>query len=286
MSNHAVEVPASWRRLHLARTSMRVSTTLVIAAIGSCIAGSSRLAAQSAVLSGIVVHDSAGHEIPGAELTMPDLKRSTIANSLGEFRFARLPAGRHALVIRHLGFAALYDTLDIGDGAHIEREFMLSEQATELDSVRINAPARKYISPALSEFEERRKAGFGHFITEEELRKNDDHPLINVLVGRIPGIKVFPVNKRLGIEYISTGRKCAAGPAFNCKGPSECPVTLYVDGVLVYTAGGPIEPPDMRSYDTRHYAAVEYYAGGATTPARYNATSSGCGVLLLWPRER
>jgi hypothetical protein len=31
---------------------------------------------------------------------------------------------------------------------------------------------------------------------------------------------------------------------------------------------------------------VEYYAGGATMPPQYNGTDSGCGVLLLWTRER
>lgn len=268
---------------------MRVRLALVVRAIGLWALASSQLHAQTAVLSGIVVRDSAGHEIPGAQLSLPGLNRSTVANSLGEFRFARLPAGRYAIVIRHLGFAAFTDTIDIADGARVEREFMLSEQAVQLDSVRVSAPEKKYISPGLAGFEERRKAGFGHFITTDELRKNDDRLLLDVLVGQIPGIKAFPVSKHQSMEYVASSRKCGAGPALlNCKGQgSVCPVTLYIDGVLVYTAsGGLMDAPDMRQFDIRHYAGVEFYAGGATTPARYNATSSGCGVLLLWTRER
>jgi len=192
--------------------------------------------------------------------------------------------------VRHVGFAPLYDTITVADGARIEREFMLSEQATQLDSVRVTAAVRKNISPALTDFEARRKSGFGHFITEDELRKNDDRQLLDVIVGRIPGTKSFPVSKHQNVFYIASGRQCAPGPAIiNCK-PGQanfCPVTLYVDGIMVYDASGvAIDPPDMRNYDIRHYAAVEYYAGGATTPVKYNATSSGCGVLLLWSRER
>jgi hypothetical protein len=37
---------------------------------------------------------------------------------------------------------------------------------------------------------------------------------------------------------------------------------------------------------TNQFAAVEYYPGGASVPAEYNSTGGGCGVLLLWTRER
>jgi hypothetical protein len=63
---------------------------------------------------------------------------------------------------------------------------------------------------------------------------------------------------------------------------------MYVDGVRIYDSAHdiPDQMPDLSRYNTRDYAAVEYYAGGASIPIRYNATSSGCGVLLLWTRER
>lgn len=268
---------------------MPVRIAVIVSAIALCVGAPHGLLGQTAMLFGVVVRDSAGHEIPGAQLLLPGLSRSTTANYLGEYKFERLPAGRLAVVVRHVGFAPLYDTLEVREGARIDREFMLSEQATQLDSVQVTAMVRTHISPGLTEFEERRKAGFGHFITDEELRKNDDHALLDVLVGKLPGIKSFPISKHQNIFYIASGRKCAAGPALlNCKpGLSYCPVTLYVDGVITYDASGPApEPPDIRQFDTRNYAAVEYYAGGATTPLKYNATSSGCGVLLLWSRER
>ena len=44
--------------------------------------------------------------------------------------------------------------------------------------------------------------------------------------------------------------------------------------------------PDMGGFQINDYAAVEYYAGGATVPLQYNQTGGGCGVLVLWTREK
>jgi hypothetical protein len=63
-------------------------------------------------------------------------------------------------------------------------------------------------------------------------------------------------------------------------------VTLYVDGVLYYSASLRQEIPDMSRFPTMQIEAVEYYSGGAEIPQQYNASQSGCGVLVLWMRER
>ena len=51
-------------------------------------------------------------------------------------------------------------------------------------------------------------------------------------------------------------------------------------------ASGGRTPPNLRSMDVSTYAGVEFYQGGSTLPPQYNITDSGCGVLLLWTRER
>ena len=267
----------------------RRSVVAVILIAPALAAGS---AAQTGMISGTVYRDSAGHQLAAAEVLLPDLNRRVSANWAGEFKFVQLPAGRHVVVIRHVGFALLTDTIDVANGATIDREFILTEQPASLDTVTVKASPRKYISPALQEFEERRKAGFGHFIDEEEMRKNNERRLIDVIQGHVPGVSTFNMKGSGSIvgEYLASGRKCGAGPTFlSCKGgPQPCPVTLYLDGVLVYDAArdDARQMPDLSRYNTRDYAGVEYYAGGASMPVKYNATSSGCGVLLLWTRER
>jgi hypothetical protein len=62
-------------------------------------------------------------------------------------------------MIRHVGFAPLYDTIEVVAATRLDREFILMAQPQRLDSVRVEAAERKYISLGLREFEERRKAG-------------------------------------------------------------------------------------------------------------------------------
>lgn len=253
----------------------RRSTVAVLAFVVSTSA-----AAQTAMITGTVLRDSAGHQLAAAEVALPDLNRHVTANWAGEFKIGGLPAGRHQILIRHVGFAPLLDTIDVADGAKIDREFVLLETPTKLGEVQVKAPERKYISPGLQEFEERRKAGFGYFIDEAEMRKSNERRLIDVLA-EMPSMTRFTVKSGGSImrEYLSSGRKAKNG---------QCPVTTYIDGIRVYDSAKdmPDQMPDLSRFSAREYAAAEYYSGGATIPLKYNASSSGCGVLLLWTRER
>jgi hypothetical protein len=255
-----------------------------------CVALSALIAsvprAQTATFAGTVVGDSSGHAVGGAEVSIPKLGLRATTNYLGEFRFNRLPDGQVILQIRRLGFVPFTDTVTLAAGQQTNREYQLAVQVATLDSVAVTAPERKYISPGLAEFEERRKAGHGYFVSEETLRRNDERAMIDVVVGQVPGLSRFRVYPNR--FYVGTTRKCAPGPAIlNCRGQqSHCPVTLYIDGHVIYTATQGGEIPDLASFRVREYAGVEYYPGGATVPAKYNATDSGCGLLILWTRER
>jgi hypothetical protein len=67
-------------------------------------------------------------------------------------------------------------------------------------------------------------------------------------------------------------------------------VTIYTDGQLTYEANferkDALPPPDFNRLPVNEYAAVEFYPGTGTAPAEFNRTGNGCGVLLLWTRER
>jgi hypothetical protein len=139
-----------------------------------------------------------------------------------------------------------------------------------------------YRSPALQGFEERRHQGFGHFVSEEELRKKEGSRLSEVLTTHLPGVHLVPI--RGGSALVT--QRLGAGNAFLRTNPN-CYVTVFVDGVVFYSMkSSGSTPPDITRFFADDYAGVEYYAGGATVPPQYNATDSGCGLLLLWTRER
>ena len=143
-----------------------------------------------------------------------------------------------------------------------------------------------YISPLLRDFEERRKQGFGRFVTEADLRKRDNSRLSEVIRALVPGASMVPGR---GSQIWLAGHR-AGGSAGRAMNPGNCYVTVYLDGVLTYsmTQGGPLTnpPPDFGTMMADQYAGIEFYAGGASIPMKYNKTDAGCGTLLLWTRER
>jgi hypothetical protein len=236
--------------------------------------------AQTATLTGTVVRDSAGHEVREAQITLPELNRSATTNYRGEFRFDRLPPGRYVVVVRHIGFKPLIDTVALTNGANVDRELILTEAAVTLDSVRVTAPEKKYLSPGLQAFEERRRLGAGgHFITEDELRKSDSRTMTNV-IRPLPGLRIICAKAitpqhRPGecwaVSGRSNGRLAILG--------GDCPVDIYLNGIIV-------NDNDLEKFSVAEFAGIEYYAGGASIPIQYNRTGANCGVMLFWTRER
>jgi len=230
--------------------------------------------AQTATLFGLVMRDSLGHELSGAEVTLAGMPRAVLTNMRGGFRIDALPPGRYALAIRHVGFRQFTDTIEVAAGQRLEREFVMTEQAQELDSVRVSAPETKYLSPMLRGFEERRKAGRGgYFITDSLLRRNDERNMGGVVAASAPGVMLISA---AGYTYLASSRK-----------GGKCWVAVYIDGVRIYDATmGMISRPDFNRIAVREYAAVEFYPGDASLPLQYSNRGSDCGTLLLWTRER
>jgi hypothetical protein len=268
--------------------------------------------AQSATFAGGVVRDTLGHGISGVQVTLPDRNRRDTTDERGEFKFTGLAPGRAIVNVRRVGFQAMADTVMLVNGADVEREYVMDVQAFALDSMRVLANTQPKNSIKMAEFEEHRKSGVGHFIMETELRKNDSRKLEDVITSVTPGLRVYrpdPAARPTG-EYLASLRASCNGPAFSCGGSgTACPVTLYVDGLLYYNPAstraatatpasasarsgfssgivGAQDFPDMSRFSVRDYSAVEFYAGGASAPEKYNATTNACGVLLLWTRDR
>ena len=237
---------------------------------------------QTAVFAGAVVRDTLSHGLSGATVAIPALKRSDTTDAQGEFKMTGLAAGRYAAVIRRIGFKPIVDTVVLVSGQSVEREYVLDPTAVELDSVRVSATKDAFVSPRLAQFEEDRKYAIGgHFLTDSVLRKYEDREFQDVLTSFIPGVRSFSV--RPGAEYLSSGR------GTNCRLSGclpVCPVTLWIDGVKFYDRAIGGEIPDFKLLQIRDFAGAEYYAGGASVPLKYGGTGGGCGVLVLWHREK
>jgi len=233
------------------------------------------------------VFDAAsGEPIEGVEVSDVLTGTTALTTGTGTVSLYFLPEGGSLVRVRKLGYDVQMVPVAISPADTTPVTIILARAAPTLPTVVVNDSAIARATPRLRGFEERRTQGFGHFITETQFRKQDGKPLSYVLVQTIPGIMM--TEGPHAETYIVSSRKPCKGLTVlsACKTPN-CYVSIYQDGVRIYDAGMPGAPvPDFSRLSATDYEAAEYYAGGATLPPEYNATSSGCGALLLWTRER
>jgi hypothetical protein len=241
---------------------------------------------QSGAVEGSASTDSLGkHSMPGVEISIPALNITTQTNFAGEYHLGGILPGRYLMIATGVGRRSVGDSVTITAGGTVYHDFVLATKAFVLDSVVSNAAApRKYISPTLNEFEERRTTGTGgYFVSEEQLRKDGGRQLSNEIAANIPGVKMTVDGTLL------SGRTKCQGPALRGCTIPDCFVKVFVDGAPIYAPGdgsGLMPPPNFTRMQTDEYAGIEFYAGGATIPSRFAGPGAECGVLLLWTRER
>lgn len=281
-----VETPPLWR---LAWCRPRYDTHMVLGfapstrtiiavllATGALIWSRPALAQQS-ILVGVVTSDSAGKRpVANAEVSLSTPPRSVRADSSGSYRIDGLSRGHYVVTVRSIGYIARYDSVTIDSEDATLRNFVLTQRVEQLAPVVTKAAKVNYISPMLRGFEDRRAEGFGHFIPEATLRTKDNERLSDIITAYAPGLTLV---RKAQSSYAASTRKGSVAT-------KTCYATIYLDGVLLYDLSRtnvPL-PPSMDDFNVNQLAGVEYYAGEATAPLGYR--NSGCGLLLLWTREK
>jgi hypothetical protein len=184
-----------------------------------------------------------------------------VTGANGRFRIYAIPAGQYILVVRRLGYEPSSIAVQVVGGDTLRMSFALERIATTLDTVVV---AAKRYSMRMAEFEGRRKAGFGQFMTQAEIEKRNSvytsdlmRTFMSVNVVVPPGSGHYAMSIRGG-----------------------CRFQLFLDGVAVPT-------PNLDDLPTpSSYAGIEVYAGPAQIPLQYKSTGGGgfCGVILLWTK--
>ncbi len=161
-------------------------------------------------------------------------------------------------------------------------------QAQPLRAVVVSERARSMSPMALHGFEDRRRLGFGTFLTPEFLKKNQFSSLAEVLHST-PAVK---------LEYGTGGQ-----PVVYLRGTSGsyCAPTFFIDNMefdmtnqpsvmsgqrdAKFTALGRAFS-DLNAMAPAHtIKGVEIYDSPGETPAQYDRSSStGCGSVVIWTR--
>jgi len=224
------------------------------------------------VLTGVVISDSAGVPLPGANIRIRWASgRDTVlvANGKGRFELRRLVAGRYWLTTEWQGIRSPLLAVDLREGERFEAEFtvrsaapslMAAEEATVLPDLETRAaPIRT------STFEQRRLTGLGLYITQDEIERRESATL-NELLRNAQGIR------------ITCGRDGCL-PMLT-RAPFGCAPAFYVDDMLA-------DGRTATNIRATELHGIEIYEGVSQLPAELvrDRQRARCGVIAVWTRR-
>ncbi|HYN82164.1 MAG TPA: TonB-dependent receptor, partial [Gemmatimonadaceae bacterium] len=211
---------------------------------------------------GVVTSLPTHQPLVGASVEIAGANRRTRTDSSGNFRVAYLPAGNVTVQVRVIGYEAMAATVSLADDSTVRLDFAI-RLVVELPPVTVESPTLGARDGRLRGFYERRAAGFGRFVTREDIEKRDPGDSRDLLRG-MPGVRV--VGNRI---------QMASGMS-----SPNCRVQYFLDGIHI-----PAPAADfLVQFRPRDLEGLEVYRGPAEAPAAFSRGGAECGVIAIWTR--
>ena len=265
--------------LTLRSLALLALAALAVPALGAQTAGSSlRRAAADTVAGGRavgtidgIVTDTNLAPLRGAFVSILSSKVRVGTGPNGRFRITKVPAGQFLLIVKRGGYHPTSAVVEVRASDTLRLAYTLSEAATTLEGVVVS---EKAVSFRMLEFEQRRRLGFGEFMTLDEIEKRNT-VFATELFRRFTAINVSPSRTSSMTEYFALSSREGGNPSLGA-----CPMQVYLDQVpLPSPFNLDLLPPP------KDLAGIEVYAGSATIPPQYNGFNRGCGVILIWTKD-
>ena len=211
------------------------------------------------------VTGATGRPIPDATVTVWGTGAATVTSENGEFTLGDLPAGTHTLEARSLGFVPSRQPVDIVSGAAGAAEVELANLGIMLDTIRVTS--QRVFTRGLTDFDRRKRMGFGRFFDEREIERRNPIFLTDLLRA-ISGVYVVP-GQSGGDDVLMRG---------GFGGAAMCRPDLIVDGVRQINDA--TFPVDMQVWGNQ-LRAVEVYSRPTSVPVEFQSMT-GCGAIVVW----
>ena len=226
-------------------------------------AGSSRGALGGQVISQVTqgAIPSATIELKPAASSDSSLRRSTTTDSTGQFLLSDLDPGTYLLEIHAIGYEQGAWRLRIAAGRQVLHAFDLTPLTVKLPPVVVEGARRP--AGRLVDFDRRRNAKVGYFITQQQIENLNPSSLADVLA------------TVRGVTLDCTGGVCLPRMARSQPG---CDPQYFIDGVESSAYFARNTPP-------HDVVGVEVYRGPSELPAEFTGSNSGCGVIVIWTKS-
>ncbi len=209
-----------------------------------------------------VVTDTALAPLQDASVLVVGSTAHAMTSATGRFRMSDLPPGEYILLAHRIGFEPVSARVQVADGETVRMSLYLDRISTHLDTVKVSAPRR---SARLADFDARRRAGFGLFMTADEIAKRNIPWTGNLFI-------MFQ-----GVDVVTQGRTSVA---IDRREGAGCAMPVILDGIPVSTNLEELPPPS-------EIAGIEVYLGPATIPLQYKRRRMPykCGLILVWTKD-
>ncbi len=224
--------------------------------------GRDSLRADSSALRGQVAANGSHEPIRGARVTVVDHRLAAVTDSSGQFAFTGLGAGVFVIEIGAIGYAGASWQVTLTPGRVLNHRFELDPLPYELPEVVVKGRQPQLVR-RFADFERRRQAGMGAYLTQEQIERANPTSLIDVLV------------TIRGVQQVCITNDCVAKMA---RSPPGCYPQYYLDGQESTAYFARHTPP----HDVR---GVEIYRGSSETPGEFQGSNSGCGVIAIWTKS-
>lgn len=237
----------------------------------------------------------------GAAAMQAGRSRTAVTDSRGVYRLCGVPTDRRILFQTAFDGNLSPTPVRVESGVRARRfDVRLDTNRRRVDTAQMGraSVAQRLVPvevsaerPVIPEFEARRAAGIGHFITRADLDKAKQQRMGEV-IARVPGARVWRARNGssawLAVGRGAGGQRMPAGDqADQRRGAGQaCYADVWLDNANVYSyrIGAPLF--DLNSIPPQQIEAVEVYASSATIPLRYaRGASPQCGVLIIWTRR-
>jgi hypothetical protein len=273
------------RAIRGGRTSREVSLAVAASSVRRADLELEATSVARALLTGTVV-DSTNKPVSGAEVTLVDLNAVTRTNARGAFRFDAVPPGAHALRVRAIGYAPFDAAITLAAGERAARRITVGRVAT-LSEVDVTATR---LDPAMRDFEENRRVGLGHFLTREDLEKQRNQRLSEI-IQMTPGFRMAR-GQNSAYAVSSRGSRSMVSRCFEFEGTPPrggggcgCYPQVFLDKMPLFSGRDGDIVPDLARMRPDQIESVELYASAAQTPSQYSGLNSTCGVIVIHTRR-
>ncbi len=263
-------------------TIMRPLRPLAVALVVAGLAlGGDAAPAASQLVYGFVVDATTGERLAASYVALLDTSGTVVATgyagATGDFAL-RAPGKRlYRLRASRLGYEGLAtETIDLRSEPSVSLLVRLHPVPIPLPSLTVQAERR--VARLREEgFYDRKKIGFGHFVTPEMLERHHLRSVADI-ARFFPGADgVYAPGGRPVDLILRGGRGLRKG--------RTCLPSILVDGVLRRDASTNAAPSLDDVVDIADVLAVEVYPDAAGMPVQAAGLGGFCGAILLWTKR-